>query len=804
MKVKKSAVSGLFVFALVTATVFLNTQSASAVSYGGTGYFSGNPAQTTLEWNEDVFPGRTSSSSPDTIPNSATNKAGFIDYIERKLNGNSQEKTAAAYVINTMVGAGKDAKSFNKQRNPSEAMIENWKKRINEPDIKMSTPSEVPNRYGRISFYDHSINDVFLTNYNSSSRPLIVFKQGTKVVYVVEKPCGNPVGELSLPEPKDDWDVTPKTVARKSGVKPGENIPWDHTLKKTGSDNTTDPISWEIKQFKKDNGEPNKIGTTIDSGVIPKNRENGNILSKPTNYTALPGDLSKRICQYIRIKPYAMVASDLKDSSFRSSTPECVPVKNNVESGDFTPSATVYTDFTEPNTNYEWNASVTGGYIPQSSHPHPLVSQDEDTILWEVHKIVYPSNNTSDYVGGSGSFDCPVAASCTQEESPPGYARKNGGSKVPDDGSRKQELVPDDMASGSRICYVSSVKLPKGLDPYEHWYDNYETEQIGTDENGNPIYGPVNHPYMVNETVYKDPSTRKWSHSAADCVTIAKRPRAQIQGEDAAVRGDIIMSYSTYADEGRKTFGSWIEYGAFSLGENDFAASGAAYSEGPSGGVNRPAWSKLTFANDNPTSYGGFGALPEPPKIADYYASKAGAGWVGLSGPSGIFKVNGNMTISSPGVSGSYVVYSDGDVTIDDDIIYNDGPFAFGAKLPQVIIIAKNIKIRPIVKQVDAWLITTVAGVDHGSVNTCTDGVMTDTAPLTDSGICAEQLIINGPVVTGNLLLRRTYGARPGLERGTPAEILRLRPDAYLWGYQQSSSNSVAQTVDISELPPRF
>jgi len=800
---RKVTLFGLLSLAFVVTLLTIGSQPVSAATYNGTGYFTNNPAQTTLQWNEDVFPGRTSASSPDTIPDRARNKAGFIGYIKDMLNGGPQQRTAAAYVINTMVGAGKDGEKFNKQRTPSPAMIEDWEKRINDPSITMTTDFQDPNRYGGITFYDHSINDVFLTNYNPGGRQLILFKHGASVVYVIEKPCGNPVGRLSLPVPKDNWEATPNTTSRKSAIKPGQNIPWHHTVKKTGPDNTTDPIYWEIKQFKKDNGGPNEVGITIDHGTMSKNKTNGEILSKDTTYlNASESDIGKRICQYIRIKPYAMVDNNLKDEHFRSSDPECVPVRKEVENGDFVPNAIVSPDYAEPNTEYYWHATVTDGFIPQSTHPHPPVPQKEESITWEVHKIIYPPSVTSEYAGGTGLFACPAGATCNQESSPPGHALKQPGSpnplRVPTSGDNTG-VVPDDLASGSRICYVSSVHLPKGLEPHTHWYDDYRWEQTGTDSHDDPVYGWVNHPYPVQEEIYKDESTRLWRHSAADCVTVAKRPRVQVRGEDVAVRGNIITSVSKFADG--KTFGSWVEYGAFSLGENDFSASGAAYNEG-STSDDRAAWSKLTFANYKGEPYGNFGSIPDAPKIAEYYASKITGPWSGsiLDDNSGVFST-GSTSISGIGVSKSYVIYSSGDVTIDHNIEYSNGPFDSGAKLPQVIIIAKNIKITGNVTKVDAWLVTAVSGADHGSINTCSD--VADTAPLTD-GDCRLPLVVNGPVVTGNLLLRRTYGARPGIDRGVAAEIFRLRPDAFIWGYGQSSSDSVAQTVDISELPPRF
>lgn len=736
----------------------------------------------------DILTGRDINGNGQAIPASVNSKPEFITFIVGRFHsGNVQDRIGAAFIIQEMRGS---------HAWPSDADIDDWVARMQQASVSVSKVWD--GSVGRTSWYDNDKKNTFYGDHPNVGRMVMVVKQSGKVKAKIEVLCGNMVAGAIPIELKNNWEVTPDTTSRKSAVKPGQTIPWNHTAKKTGSDKTTDPIYWEIRQFKKDNGGSNVLGSVIDSGTIPKKQDNGEILSKPKQYIATESDIGKRVCQYVRIKPYAMVDNELKDERFRSSDPVCVPVRKEVENGDFVPNAIVSPDYAEPNTEYYWHATVTDGFIPQSTHPHPPEPQKEGSITWEVHKIIYPPSNTSIYAGGTGAFDCPVAPQdCPLVHS--GHALEQPGSpnplRFPISGDQT-DTVPDNLASGSRICVVSSVFLPKQLEPYTHWYDNYVWENVGT--NDNPVWVLVNHPYPVQEEIYKDESTRLWRHSAADCVTVAKRPRVQIRGEDIAVRGGIITGVSKFADG--KTFGSWVEYGAFVLGENDFSASGAAYNEGASGG-DKALWSKLTFANNRGEPYGNYAAIPDPPKITEYYASKATGGWDGsLLGNGGIYSV-GSRSVSGRGVTKSYVIYSSGDITINDNIEYNNGPYAPGAKLPQVIIIAKNIKITENVTKIDAWLITTVNGTDHGSINTCSN--FADTAPLTDAD-CKLQLEINGPVVTGKLLLRRTYGARPGIDRGVAAEIFRLRPDAFVWGYGQSSSDSVAQTVDIVELPPRF
>jgi len=110
------------------------------------------------------------------------------------------------------------------------------------------------------------------------------------------------------------------------------------------------------------------------------------------------------------------------------------------------------------------------------------------------------------------------------------------------------------------------------------------------------------------------------------------------------------------------------------------------------------------------------------------------------------------------------------------------------------VIIANKINIADSATNINAWLLTT--GSD-GTINTCSDRL--PTAPL-NSNVCQDQLTINGPIATSHLYLRRTSGASPN----DPAEIVNLRPDAYIWAYLRTAQTGKATTRFTVELPPRF
>ena len=307
----------------------------------------------------------------------------------------------------------------------------------------------------------------------------------------------------------------------------------------------------------------------------------------------------------------------------------------------------------------------------------------------------------------------------------------------------------------------------------------------------------------------------RWMHSKPLCTTVGKRPKVQVWGGDLSVRGKIETSTSVKNLGGTKVFGSWVEYGAFSIGTNTNFASGA----GLNGQTNnaQSAWSKFTFANVDDAgapSYGNYATATNfrpAPNVASYFAALPGKQPVGtgsvdlgsLTFPTGstpVVRTAGNLQITGGdiGVGKSVVILATGTVTITGNITYTTADLTNVRQIPQVVIIANNINIKGsdaanAVRQIDAWLVAS------GTINTCYDF----TGNLTTNK-CGTPLIVNGPVVTNKLVLNRTAGSGTGAQSGDPAERFNLRPDAFLWAQLQASGNDKAQTVYSTELPPRF
>ncbi|HET8884637.1 MAG TPA: hypothetical protein VFM68_04160 [Candidatus Saccharimonadales bacterium] len=318
--------------------------------------------------------------------------------------------------------------------------------------------------------------------------------------------------------------------------------------------------------------------------------------------------------------------------------------------------------------------------------------------------------------------------------------------------------------------------------------------------------------YTLSVQPYSDNSPN-WRHSAPVCLTVSKQPKMQVWGNDVHTRGQIETGISTVNAGGAdRVFGSWVEYGGFSVGANEGFASGAALNEGSANTTATDSWHELTFANVDDSGAGSYGVYTLPadlPSLTSQFIGSPSAGAINSNLGSlesgtyttGNFTINASNVGQSAGKGKSIIIVSSGTVTINGNIMYQ-GPggtdtFTDADQLPQVIIIARNINIRNAATQVDAWLLTT----GDGHINTCSDVALS--APLT-TAVCDQQLTVNGPVATQHLHLRRTAGSDNVADAGRPAEIFNLRPDAYIWAYGRASQSGKAQTVYSVELPPRF
>lgn len=563
-------------------------------------------------------------------------------------------------------------------------------------------------------------------------------------------------------ESKVGVDFTPPNVSSWT-AQPNQMLYWRHTISASGA--TTPGLGFAV-------GKTGFNGANVwgDGSVANHNKPVGTTpaigagssysvgwgVNRPeySMYRVMPSDGGRTLCQGISWGP-----TSWNNAAWTASAPACVTVPYNY---DLTPSVT------GPN-----GVGVVGGPIanvtPKVNNQlagNASVTTDSPAVEWELKRVeVAPGGSIPMTQQENGTAPCShYGNSCTP---------KGGGTQSFPAGSTTLaaltgETIAQNTPVGTQICYTLSVR------PYSQ-------------ANGN------------------------WRHGAPVCVKVSKQPKVQVWGNDLRTRGGIETGTTVINSGGTdKLFGSWVEYGGFSVGANDGFASSAGLNNGNTT-MATTAWNKLTFANIDNSGSSSFGryTLDALPTITNQFIGTPSGGVfnsnIGTLN-SGTYAV-GSVTINastigqSAGIGKSIIIVSSGTVAITGDITYTGvagDTFTATSQIPQVVIIARDITIAGGVARVDAWLLTSPAG---GSINTCSDRPV---SAALNSTVCNNLLTVNGPVVTDHLYLRRTAGSDSVAAAGAPAELFNLRPDAYIWAYARASQAGKAQTVYSVELPPRF
>ena len=406
-------------------------------------------------------------------------------------------------------------------------------------------------------------------------------------------------------------------------------------------------------------------------------------------------------------------------------------------------------------TEYSMNTMVDPG---ASVEVRPSVFNEGPTksrnTAWRLVEVVVPRSVA--LPGGGNSANEP----CTQFHVAGGRCDQvaNGNNVVFQLGTRQLDRetreVPDDLNVGDRVCWALSVRA-------------------------------------------RSHDSSQWRHSNLFCLTVGKKPKVQFLGSDVR-SGKRVIAAPTQINS--LYYGSWAEYAILSANQVN-SASGAAFSglwdQGRS--YTKPSrFNRLTFANVSP-SYGHFptSRTELPALFSSGGSSQPGSTVNPASLASGTYTYSAaTLAINGGELSNRVIIRSTGNVTINGNITYADGSLS-NSNLPQLVIIARNIYIAQDVTEVNAWLVASGPG---GVVNTC--GTTNSYTGLS-SNLCNAQLRINGPVIAQRLYLRRTAGGDAG-SRNAPAEILNMRPDAYIWAQNYASGSSSIKTMHIRELPPRF
>lgn len=605
---------------------------------------------------------------------------------------------------------------------------------------------------------------------STSSRPGAIFSTSPSSCFSIYLERINPwetsgwsrIGVNSQPN-VTNWPANPP--GSEKPTQPGDRLYWRHGVYNTGP-GSADSISFAIGKSGFTNG---WTGNIDPQGAFPlgadQTWEVGYQRSWPeySVYDVQQNDVGNTLCESISWWPWKYDDGAGRNSSQWTGVPggACTTVPYNFT---LTPTVDVNVEAAESGTPIQVTSSI--------SNSGPTKSLDDTE--WRLFKFVLAPGASIPSAGESGSACPPVWTGCgaPQAQGSGIFGVSPATTNLP-----TVDYTVEDLELGSQVCYGLSVNKFAG--------------SRGSNKGAN-----------------------NWWNGAPDCMVVGKKPKVQIWGGDAAVRGTIQTSTTT--KEG-KVFGSWVEYGALSVGANSLFASGSGLVDTDSG--NQSTWSDLTFANTDTGRTPPFGYYAETadnfrplPNISAYFDTLQNKQPYdeGQSLDANSFATGGAITVRTGGTieldgqslskGRSVVIIATQKVTIKGSITYQGNGLAAVQDIPQLVIIAPAIDIQAGVTNVDAWLI---AG---NTVNTCSDESIDpgDGQVGLAGDVCDETLTVNGPVVADKLLLYRTAGSGVGAESGAPAEIFNLRPDTYLWAQLVASSGGKAQTVYSVELPPRF
>lgn len=400
------------------------------------------------------------------------------------------------------------------------------------------------------------------------------------------------------------------------------------------------------------------------------------------------------------------------------------------------------------------------------------------------------------------------------------------------------------------------------------WYHNQnesdESSTLTTQVNDRTVPDnlPVGSKYCIALAAYPSKANLKvgnnqlepekpftWNVSNASCRTIAKKPNFQVWNGSVFTRGNIKTSQSNkiegttlgkYGSESSvsgkspRSFGSWSESAIIANGDVQGFSSAAGLGFGGYAfdlpGGNRSSnilnLSHLTISNTTPNHLGhsniGLTSKKTISKLKNRYRSPSKYDKKLLEYHD--LDATGNHHISGRALAAntkpvvyksSQTVYIDANLCYSDDGNCNSDKLADHslntnniAALPQILIFAKNVKIKENVTRIDAWIIS------ENNIDTC------DVNDI-DSNRCNQTLTINGPVFAKTLSLNRSAGAWSLPEYGNsgagvlgrnyaatgsvaPAEVFNLRADTLLWASRQARLKPQTNTVYLRELAPRY
>lgn len=646
------------------------------------------------------YTGNTNAIDPSV--NNATELINFLKGSEG-LGGTQQQRTGAAFIIQTMIGSARN-------RPPSAAQIAEWESRVRYAESQ-----------GRISWYvsySFCIN-TFYQGTNGGANPnddaffddcqtdtSIVFRNASGgIAYVIKRECANPVGNVAPIPDAPTFNITGRTTItnstngpRGANPLPGDRIVFHHYVRNNGPGGTSPTNIWWIAQSMPSQ---TAVGGAANSGTYSSGQEK-NVFNHTVDIpgSALPGT---QYCERVGYDPTnGTGGSDGRGPTVCATVAYDFGLTPSVNPVVFHNGAPITGEFAEPGDTIQFTYAVNNGGLTQSQN-----------TTCTYRQATWPGNNEA----APTTVFTPGGANCPPDRV---FPRGNTVTVI--------ENVPA-SAINTTICRSLTVSPAT------------ETGGSATDQ--------------ACIKVAAKPYTRVWGGDVS-----AGNGLANSSGVCSANTNAAIVSWNR-RDVGSNA-GAGTQFAAFALARiTDFAT--ALYDPG---GAPSPNGLSFANQPTNP-SVGDFGGdFGNVPCIPDYYANRPASTLTLPANVSamatGVYGANGNVTLNGAGIVNPgerIVVYVNGDVIINTNVTYA-GNWDTG-NVPSFMLIARgNIYVDNDVTQLDGTYVAQSNGGTGGIIRTCgTTGA--GYAPLAMTSLydtCTRKLTINGSFIANQIQLLRTAG----------------------------------------------
>ncbi|HSE60951.1 MAG TPA: hypothetical protein VLA88_01495 [Candidatus Saccharimonadales bacterium] len=672
----------------------------------------------------------------------------FIDFIKyTKLDidnngsGNNQEKSGAAFIIQTMIGSARN-------RPPTAAQIAEWESRVRAAASQ-----------GRISWrvnYSFCINTYYQGPRGGGSpnddafydecdtKPVIAFRNASgSVIYAIKWECANPVGNMAPIPDAANYSISGRTTVSPTTVKPNGTITFRHYVRNNGPTATDTSITWVAQNM------PNQatVGGPANSGTYAAGQEK-NVFNH-TRTVPINAAVGSQICERVGYDPSnssggrngrgpTVCATVIPDFNL---TPTVTASATNAAEGD-------QITFTYQVTSSGLTASTSVACTPVGNNRPPGWSPLPQQDVARTSDGGYAPPGTS----------CPRVF---QPNVPTTVATEvvTVGSQAPGSRLCRSLLVnPKSDAGGPRTSAEVCVTIAKT--PYS-WFMGNDVWAGG----GFAAVTPTCNTSAKITTVGRTLSSGARAGSVGEYQVVAL---GQITSFGSASR--VLSQYGTVGATPRM----------LTYSNSDPVASRLGYYGAASHCI-----------NDYTANYA------SSPTIGAGAYNVAGRG-------SGAWRVGGALTLSGTmPAGGQQVYYATGDVTISGNLTY-PASYASVNDIPSLLVITTgNIYVAPGVSQMDGIFVARGNGASTGIFYTCfpKSEPITVTHPCAANQLTVNGAVLAARL---DLARAFGASGATDAARQAPGEHFRFSPEMYLRSVLNSTTSSSIETTSVLDLPPRF